>query len=68
MALRGRVPACVGRALYLGRRLGVPPVTPIGMVKATRGMDIQSVEELDERQIADWMKQVVAVPGVGKKT
>jgi len=25
------------------------------------------VAELDERQIAAWMKQVAAVPGVGKR-
>lgn len=45
----------------------VPPVTPIGMGKATRGVELESVEDIDERQIASWMKQVTAVPGVGKK-
>jgi hypothetical protein len=25
------------------------------------------VEDIDERQIAAWMKQVAAVPGVGRK-
>jgi len=45
----------------------VPPVTPIGMGKATRGVDLESVEDLDERQIAAWMEQVASVPGVGGK-
>ena len=40
----------------------VPPVTPAAMGKATRGVDLKSVDELDERQVAAWMKQVVAVP------
>lgn len=45
----------------------VPPVTPVAMGKATRGVELESVEDLDERQIAAWMKQVTAVPGVGRK-
>ena len=45
----------------------VPPVTPVGMGKSTRGVELASVDELDERQIAEWMKQVAAVPGVGGK-
>ncbi len=45
----------------------VPPVTPVAMGKSTRGMELESVEDLDERQIAAWMKQVAAVPGVGGK-
>ena len=45
----------------------VPPVTPVAMGKSTRGVELTSVDELDERQIAAWMKQVAAVPGVGKK-
>src|ERR1700757_823215 len=43
----------------------VPPVTPVGMGKSTRGVELESVDDLDERQIAEWMKQVAAVPGVG---
>lgn len=43
----------------------VPPVTPVGMGKATRGLELKSVEDLDEAQVAAWMKQVAAVPGVG---
>lgn len=45
----------------------VPPVTPVAMGKATRGVELTSVAELDERQVASWMKQVAAVPGVGGK-
>jgi hypothetical protein len=45
----------------------VPPVTPVAMGKTTRGVELKSVDDLDERQIAAWMKQVVAVPGVGGK-
>ena len=43
----------------------VPPVTPTGMGKATRGVDVATLDDLDESQVAEWMKQVTAVPGVG---
>ncbi|HEY2056640.1 MAG TPA: DUF1801 domain-containing protein [Solirubrobacterales bacterium] len=45
----------------------VPPVTPIGMGKATRGVEPASVDDLDQRQIAIWMKQITSAPGVGGK-
>jgi len=45
----------------------VPPVMPVGMGRSTRGVELESVDDLDERQIAAWMKQVAAVPGVGGK-
>ncbi|MCH2769506.1 DUF1801 domain-containing protein, partial [Listeria monocytogenes] len=45
--------------------LPVPPVTPVGMGKATRGVELQSVDDLDERQVAEWRRQVTSVPGVG---
>src|SRR5215472_2262701 len=45
----------------------VPPVTPVGMGKSTRGVELESVDDIDERQIAAWIKQVAAVPGVGGK-
>jgi TfoX/Sxy family transcriptional regulator of competence genes len=45
----------------------VPPVTPVGMGKSTRGVELESVDDIDDRQIAEWMKQVAAVPGVGRK-
>ena len=43
----------------------VPPVTPVAMGKATRGVELASVDDFDERQIAAWMQQVTSVPGVG---
>ena len=45
----------------------IPPVTPVAMGKATRGVELESVEDLDARQIEAWMKQATAVPGVGGK-
>ena len=45
----------------------VPPVTPVGMGKSTRGVELESVDDLDEIQIAAWMKQVTSVPGLGGK-
>jgi hypothetical protein len=45
----------------------VPPVTPLAMGKSTRGVELESVDDVDKRQIAAWMKQVAAMPGVGKK-
>lgn len=45
----------------------VPPVTPVGMGKATRGVEIESLESIDELQLASWMEQVASVPGVGGK-
>ena len=45
----------------------VPPVTPVAMGKSTRGVELISIDDLDERQIAAWMTQVAAVPGVGAR-
>jgi len=45
----------------------VPPVTPVAMGKSTRGVELKSVDDLDERQIAAWMIQIAAVPGAGGK-
>jgi len=45
----------------------VPPVTPVGMGKSTRGVELESVDDIDERQISEWMIQVASVPGVGGK-
>jgi hypothetical protein len=35
------------------------------MGKATRGVELSSVDELDERQAASWMKQAAAMPFFG---
>ncbi len=54
--------------LTFGRGTGlkpVPPVTPIGMGKDSRGVDLESVDDLDESQAASWMKQATAIPGFG---
>jgi hypothetical protein len=45
----------------------IPPVTPVAMGKATRGVELKSLGDLDERQAAAWMMQVAAMPGVGGK-
>jgi hypothetical protein len=45
----------------------VPPATPIGMGKASRGVDLESVDDIDERQVALWMQQAAALPGFGKR-
>jgi len=45
----------------------VPPVTPVGMGKSTRGVELESVDDIDAGQLAAWMKQVSSVPGVGGK-
>lgn len=45
----------------------VPPMSPIGMGKQSRGVDLASLADLDERQVAAWMKQATAIPGFGKR-
>ncbi|MEL4317848.1 DUF1801 domain-containing protein [Leifsonia sp. YIM 134122] len=45
----------------------VPPVTPVGMGKATRGVEFTSVDDIDRGRIAAWMRQVTSVPGMGGK-
>jgi len=45
----------------------IPPVTPVGMGKSTRGVELASVDDLDEDQISAWMTQVASVPGLGGK-
>jgi len=42
-----------------------PPVTPIGMGKQTRGVELASLDELDEPQIAAWMLQAAEMPFAG---
>jgi hypothetical protein len=45
----------------------VPPVTPVAMGKSTRGVEIASMDAIDEPRVVAWMKQVAAMPGVGKR-
>jgi hypothetical protein len=44
-----------------------PPVTPIGMGKATRGVELASLDDLDDSQLASWIKQSAANPFIGGK-
>ena len=60
----GHVKLTFGRGTAL---TPVPPVTPIGMGKDSRGVDLESVDDLDERQLASWMEQAAAIPGFGKR-
>jgi hypothetical protein len=39
----------------------------VGMGKATRGVEIESMKHFDERQVQNWMRQITAVPGIGRK-
>ena len=60
----GHVKLTFGRGTALDP---VPPAVPIGMGKESRGVELESVDDLDERQVASWMKQAAAIPGFGKK-
>lgn len=60
----GHVKLTFGRGTSLDP---VPPVTPMGMGKDSRGVDLGSVDDIDERQVASWMRQATAIPGFGKK-
>ena len=44
-----------------------PPVTPVGMGRATRGVELTSVDDLDVAQVTAWMNDVTSRPGVGKR-
>lgn len=44
-----------------------PPVTPTGMGKSTRGVELASVDDLDEHPLTSWMKQAATMPFVGGK-
>jgi hypothetical protein len=60
----GHVKLTFGRGTSL---TPVPPAAPIGMGKNSRGVELASVEDLDERQVAAWMRQATAMPGFGGK-
>ena len=42
-----------------------PPVTPIGMGKATRGVELDSVDDIDSGWLATWMRQAAGKPFAG---
>ncbi len=60
----GHVKLTFGRGTSL---TPVPPVTPIGMGKDSRGVDLASLDELDDHPLAAWMQQAAALPGFGKR-
>ncbi|HET7473335.1 MAG TPA: DUF1801 domain-containing protein [Candidatus Limnocylindrales bacterium] len=67
--------ACGGFAghvkLVFGRGTSLtpePPMTPIGMGKTSRGVELQSPDDLDADQVASWMRQAAAIPGFGKRS
>jgi hypothetical protein len=60
----GHVKLTFGRGTSL---TPVPPVTPIGMGKDSRGVDLVSVDDIDEDRLASWMQQAAAIPGFGKR-
>ena len=43
----------------------VPTVTPVGMGKATRGVELGALDDLNEGQVAAWMRQITSIPGIG---
>ena len=45
----------------------VPPAAPIGMGKESRGVELASVNDLNARQVAAWMRQATTMPGFGGK-
>ena len=45
----------------------LPPVTPVGMGKSRRGVEISSLDEVDCEQLAAWFTQITSVPGMGGK-
>ena len=60
----GHVKLTFGRGTSL---TPVPPATPIGMGKASRGVELESVDDIDEDQVKSWMQQAAALPGFGKR-
>lgn len=45
----------------------IPPVSPVGMGKATRGVELETLDDLDKGQIAAWIRQIASAPGIGGK-
>lgn len=60
----GHVKLTFGRGTSLDP---VPPSSPIGMGKDSRGVELASLDDLDEPQLAAWMTQAAALPGFGAK-
>jgi hypothetical protein len=45
-----------------------PPVTPMGIGKSTRGLELTFVNDLDDRLVASWMKQAATMPFLGGRS
>ena len=58
----GHVKLVFGRGTSL---TPVPPATQIGMGKDSRGVELTSVDEIEEELVASWMRQAIALPGFG---
>ena len=43
-------------------------MTPVGMGKSTRGVDLASVDDLDELLVASWMRQAAEMPFFGGRS
>jgi hypothetical protein len=41
------------------------PVPPAGQQRNARALDVRESDSLDERQMANWIKQAAAIPGWG---
>jgi hypothetical protein len=60
----GHVKVTFGRGTSL---TPVPPATPIGMGKDSRGVELETLDAIDAGLLATWMKQAAALPGFGKR-
>jgi len=60
----GHVKLAFGRGTSL---TPVPPATPIGMGRTTRGVDLSTLDDLDEALVTTWIRQAAALPGFGKR-
>jgi hypothetical protein len=45
----------------------VPAVTPVGMGKNTRGVEVATVDDVDEAQLTAWIQQAATMPFTGNK-
>jgi hypothetical protein len=43
------------------------PIPPVGAGKFTRGVDLESVDDMDEGQLASWAVQASKFPGLGAR-
>jgi len=39
-----------------------PPVKPVAMGKNTRGIEVASIDDLDEAQLTSWIQQAAKIP------